>query len=97
MQVQPVAFYWYPSEDDYKKMQSSAEDGANLHETYAEWLIAAEKGVENLKSSPDITVMKIEVPTDEFIAWCKSTGHKLNAKSRSSIASHKLYLLMKDD
>jgi hypothetical protein len=97
MQVKAVAFYWYPSEDDYKKMQSSAEDGSTMHETYAEWLIAAETGIENFKSTPDISVRKMEVPTDEFIAWCNSTGHKLNSESRSAIANHKLCLLMKDD
>lgn len=97
MQVKAVAFYWYPSEEDYKKMQSCAEDRAKLHGTYAEWLIAAENGIENLTSSPDITVRKIEVPTDEFIAWCKSTGRKIDGESRSAIANHKLYILMKND
>lgn len=90
MQIQALAFYWYPSEDDYKKMKSRAEDSANLHGTYAEWLAAAENAFKEMQSRGSQTIVKIEAPIDDFLAWCKSNGCNINGPSRTEYSSHKL-------
>lgn len=96
MQVSALGMYWYPSEDDFIKMKSSSEDSTDFHRTYAEWLVAAEKGFQKEQSSGNITVVKIETPTDDFIAWCRATNRNISSHSRTSYANHKLHLLIQD-
>jgi hypothetical protein len=96
MQIQALSFYWYPSEEDFKKMKLHAEDGAKLHDTYAEWLAAAEYGFKQMQSRGNQQILKIEVPTDEFLAWCKSNNRNINAASRNEYSHHKLRRLVEE-
>lgn len=94
MQIQALSFYWYPSEEDFNKMKLHAEDSAKLHETYADWLTAAEYGFKEIQSHGKQQIIKIEAPTDEFLAWCKANSCNINAASRNAFSHHKLRLLV---
>lgn len=94
LQIQALSFYWYPSEEDFKKMKLHAEDSAKLHGTYADWLAAAEYGFKEMQSRGTQQIIKIEAPTDEFLAWCKTNNRNINAAGRNSFSQYKLRLLI---
>ncbi len=95
LQIQALSFYWYPSEVDFNKMKLHAKDSAKLHGTYTAWLAAAEYGFKEMQTSGIQQIVKIESPTDEFLAWCKTNNRNVNAASRNSFSQHKLRLLIK--
>jgi hypothetical protein len=96
MQIHALSFYWYPSEDDFKKMKLHAEDSAKLHATYAEWLAAAEYGFKQMQSRGNQQIIKIKVSTNDFLAWCKADNRNINAASRNEFSHHKLSFLVQE-
>lgn len=94
MTPRALAFAWYPSEAEYKKMLSICEDKANLPDTFADWLQKAEMGANRYSGKPGVHVVKIDIYADEFLAWCKSNGRKVDGASRADFAHHKLLLKM---
>ncbi|MBA2881807.1 hypothetical protein HNR65_002138 [Desulfosalsimonas propionicica] len=95
MKPQVFAFAWYPSEAEYKKVLSICEDKANLPDTFADWLQKAEMGFNQYSGLPGVKVVKIDVYADDFLAWCKANGRKVDGSSRADFANHKLTLKIK--
>lgn len=77
-------------------MKSSSENAAEFLDTFVEWRAAAEKGMAEIESGGDVTVVKIETPTDEFIAWCMTSGCRIDGNNRAEFANHKLRLLVEE-
>lgn len=71
---------WY-REDEYQRVCKEMSDGHVLHDTYAEWLEAAEQGVKRLDQLGR-RVIRLEFKLDDFLAWCASLNINPDAKAR---------------
>ena len=89
MQIQVIGMAWYKREN-YTRNKSMFEDGNKLHDTYDEWLKAAEIGRKSLESK-GAKVVCVDIDPDEFSAWCKKSGMKLNAEARTSYTNEAAY------
>lgn len=94
MQIQLLAFNWYPSEEEYNKILSVCEDRANLPDTFADWLKKAEEGLKHNQSIPGRKVIKIDMYASEITAWLGTTRN-INARDRTAFCQHKLSLMIK--
>ncbi len=79
-----VALSWYRAED-YDRILEIMEDADKFHSTYDEWLKAAERGERELKGKGHVVIRAMLDP-DEFTAWCREKGLKLDAQARTQFA-----------
>lgn len=85
MQIRAVGIPWY-HEQDYPTLLKLFEDGHLLHDTYHEWLEAADGAFERFKSSGAI-VEKVYITPEDFPAWCAARRLHINADARGKFAS----------
>jgi hypothetical protein len=72
--------------EDYGRILEIMEDADKLHQTYDQWLKAAELGERELKGKGHVVIRAMLDP-DEFTAWCLEKGLKLDAEGRKQFAS----------
>ena len=77
---------WFQPEN-YERLAGMFEDHAGISSTYEEWFYAAECRRQELEKS-GVRVLRVDLDPDEFPAWCKSVGMRLNAESRKAYASY---------
>jgi hypothetical protein len=77
---------WFQAEN-YARLASMFEDHAGVNSSYEEWLFAAETRRQELEKS-GVRVLCVELDPDEFPAWCKSVGMRLNAESRKAYTNY---------
>ena len=75
---------WY-NEEDWETCKSLFNDGHLLPQHYQEWRDRAEKMMKDVEASGDL-VAKVTIDTVLFPAWCKETGRKMDAESRTTFA-----------
>ena len=80
---------WYKREN-YKRIRTICKDGNKLHDTYDEWLKAAEAGRKEMESQ-GAQVVCVDIDPVEFPKWCKNNNMKLNAAARSQYANIAVY------
>jgi hypothetical protein len=83
--ISAAGMAWYKPEN-FLRLRAMFEDGHKLHETYGEWLAAAQTGKQRLESQ-GIRVFCVDIDPDQFPEWCKAEGLKLNADARNRYAS----------
>ncbi|UXY13840.1 hypothetical protein N8I74_10950 [Chitiniphilus purpureus] len=88
-QVQIAGISWYKREN-FDRLRAMFKDGHKLHDTYDEWLAAAESGRKELEKR-GVRVICVDVDPNEFPAWCASQGLELNAAARNRFASERAY------
>ena len=76
---------WY-KEEDYERLLEIFEDSHKLPPTFDKWLQSAEKGFSNFRAR-GYRVIKVYIDPDTFPVWCRSTGHKIDAKARIDFAN----------
>lgn len=77
-----AAVAWFrPDEwDDLKRLCPDLQD------TYEEWVVSAEAGIENLGSPLKEQVVKVILTVDELRQWKRATGRKIDSKVRAELA-----------
>lgn len=83
LQVLGIPFF---EEAEWLKAKTTMEDGHTFHGTYAEFLSAISQGEQRLRAQGTPTV-RIPIVVDEFTAWCRSCGRKVNANARAEYAA----------
>lgn len=77
-----VGIAWY-KRDSYPRCLATFVDGASLHETFDEWLTAAEK-VEKQLLQQGQKVVRVDIDPDTFPDWCAKNGFtQIDAKART--------------
>jgi len=84
-----VGICWYQAEH-FLQLRAMFEDGDSLHETYGEWLSAAELGRKRLESG-GAKVVCVDLDPDVFPKWCRAKGMKLDAQARTAYANWMAY------
>jgi hypothetical protein len=93
-QSPPVKFSvaWYKPEQ-WSRLLAISADRENLERTYNDWLRQAEKTLADLAERGGYPE-KVQVDTEELLAWANERSLPVNGESRSQYAS---WLLMEID
>jgi hypothetical protein len=87
MNSQGIAIPFF-TEAQWIAARSVMEDGANFHDSYAEFVqLVVNKEVE-LRAQGKNTI-RIHIDPQLFAHWCRLNGRKVNAESRSIFAAWK--------
>lgn len=84
-QVKYVGFPWYRKKN-YKRLMKIFADSHLLHDSYEEWLDAAEKAFQSLVGQ-GLVVEKVDIDPVTFPAWCKARGLDIDSKARVEFAN----------
>jgi len=83
-----VGVAWYdPSE--WNSLRRVAPDAHKLETTHAEWLIVAERGINDLASA-GLQPRRIPVKLAELLAWCDVHRRVPDASARAEFVSQEL-------
>lgn len=82
---QGVGVAWF-HEKDYDRLRQMFDDGHKLPLTYKEWLQQVENRLERFKDS-GTPIVKVYIEPEEFAAWCRAEGCKVDAQARSHFAA----------
>ena len=85
MQVQIIGMAWYKPQN-FARLRAMFEDGHKLHDTYDEWLVAADQGRKTFEAKGH-RVVCVDIAPDKFTEFCKSKGLKLDADARNIFAN----------
>jgi len=77
---------WY-DEKQWEKMRACSVDKDQLHETYSDWLVEAEKTFKGM-AREGITVKKVYVDVDQLQAWAGKQMLPINGRSRAGYAQY---------
>jgi hypothetical protein len=83
---QATGIVWFQPEN-YARLAAMFEDHLGFNSTYEEWLYAAESRRQSLERA-GIKVLCVDIDPDEFPAWCKAMGMRLNAESRKAYTTY---------
>jgi hypothetical protein len=83
-----VGFAWYRPEQ-WQRIREISADADDLHESYLEWLRSAEERLKEIRSM-GLRAEKVDVHSEELIAWCNERGLEINGEARSSYVAEKL-------
>lgn len=90
MKISVVGVPWY-GKGDYARLRASFADGARLHETYAEWSVAARATEAHLVAQGH-RVVRVEIEPEDFTAWCSARSVAPDAEARLRYANEFAYL-----
>ncbi len=83
-----IGVAWYRPEQ-WEIMRNVAVDGDKLEDTYAEWLMDAERVVKQLQQG-GLRVIKVDIEVADLMLWCESQQIPLDGKARSNYAAFKV-------
>ena len=63
--MRPTAAAFFVTEEEYAKLQAACP--ADFPFAYEKFIARLEQGI---KDTPDVSVVKVSVDVDEFLAWC---------------------------
>ena len=75
--------------DQWQLLRSLATDADELEETYEEWVMIAEKTIENL-AREGVLARKIDVDVNELQTWCSAQQRLLDSSARAAYAAERL-------
>ena len=83
----PVGVVWY-TEQEWAKVKALAADPEVFEESYAEWVLMAEKAMSQLRVV-GVNVQKSNVNADQLMAWCLAHGKPNNGASRAEYVAQR--------
>lgn len=85
--INAVGMSWY-SPEDYDLLRRLFKDGDQLPDTYDEWLLAANRGVDTLQNKGH-KVIRVPLSPNEFVEFCRTRKCDLDANARQLFAATK--------
>lgn len=76
------------SEEQWARARAVMEDNATLHDSYAEFVKHVIDQEAKLRAQGKF-VVRIHIDPEVFAQWCRASGRKVNAESRSIYADLK--------
>ena len=78
----PTAAAFFVTEEEYAKLQAAYPQ--HFPFTYQKFVARLEQGI---KDTPGVSVVKVNVNVDEFLAWCAETNVRPISTSRAHYAA----------
>jgi hypothetical protein len=83
-----VGVAWYRPEQ-WQRIRDISSDTDYLEDTYEEWLHLAEQKLAELIAA-GLSVEKVDIDSEQLIAWCNERGLDINGEARSSYTVERL-------
>lgn len=81
-----IAVTWYKDEATYFRFPELCVDKEQFFDSYAEWLVSAQKKVKD-RQQEGLLVQKIDTDPDQFALWCRSSSRKRDGTARAAYAA----------
>jgi len=81
-----AAVPWYTSEQHYQQFRMSALDHSDFFDSYNEWSDVAMEH-ERQAELRGITLFRIRMPFEAFLAWCVEKGCQNDSVGRATFAN----------
>ena len=88
-----IGVAWYRPEQ-WETLRNVSVDRDKLEETYAEWLVDAERVVKQLQQQ-GLRVIKVDVEISDLMLWCEGQRIPVDGEARSNYAAFKVQQLDK--
>lgn len=75
--------------EQWPLLLETAEDRAELEDTYEEWLQNLKKSLKNM-CSLGVEPLRVDIDMNEFLAWCEAKSRKRNGESRAEFITELL-------
>jgi hypothetical protein len=82
-----AAIAWY-REDQWDRLREISEDRDQLDDTYAEWVVKAERVMKHL-AAQGVSIEKVEIDLEDLQRWCAAQGIPVDSRARASYAAEK--------
>jgi hypothetical protein len=82
MMPMPTAAAFFVTEEEYAKLQAACP--RDFPYTYQQFVERLEQGI---RDTPGVSVVKVNVNVDEFLAWCAETHVRPERTSRAHYAA----------
>jgi hypothetical protein len=82
MMPMPTAAAFFVTEEEYAKLQAACP--RDFPYTYQQFVARLEQGI---RDTPGVSVVKVNVNVDEFLAWCAETHVRPERTSRAHYAA----------
>jgi len=83
-----VGVAWYRRQE-WQRLLEVSEDRDELETIYDEWAAAMPAHMAEIEKA-GFKPHKIDVATEDLIAWCRSNGRVVDGAARADYAAHKL-------
>lgn len=83
--VPAIGVVWYRSRD-YPRILEIMADAHLLPRSYHAWRKQAEEAYAQ-RARSGVTLVRVYLDPQEFIAWCTSNGHEVDAQGRMAFAA----------
>ena len=88
-----IGVVWYRPEQ-WEIMRNVAVDRDKLEDTYAEWLMDAERAVKQLQQR-GLRVIKVDIEVADLMLWCENQRFPLDGEARSKYTAFRVEQLDK--
>ena len=95
MKISAVGLGWY-ERDDYPRILQVMADAEKLPRTFDEWQKLAER-TERETQAKGVRVVRAVIKSDDFVAWCRERGLKVDAQARMRFGNEAAYRAVKPD
>lgn len=76
------------TQEQWANARSVMEDGHTFHDSYAEFVQRVSSVEKKLRGQGNVTV-RVNIEPEAFVQWCRGSGRKVDAESRSQYAAMK--------
>jgi hypothetical protein len=89
-QVKGIGLGWYTPES-WKRLCAIADDRKHLANTYADFVVGAEKKVADL-ANQGFVVKKVMIDVYDMVRWCRQNGYRNDRRGRAAYGAHQAAL-----
>ena len=83
-----VGVAWYRREQ-WPRLLEISTDRSDLEDSYDNWLVYITETFERMKSE-GLDPIKVDIDTEELLAWCRSRNLPVNGKARAGYVIEKV-------
>ena len=83
-----IGVAWYRCEQ-WPRLREISTDGSDLEDSYDNWLVHVTEAFQRMRNE-GLDPVKVDVDTEELLAWCRSRNLPVSAKSRAEYVTEKV-------
>ena len=83
-----VGIAWY-RRDQWPRLLEISTDRSDLEDSYDNWLVHVTEAFETMRNE-GLDPVKVDIDTEELLAWCRSRNLPVNARARAGYVTEKV-------